>query len=501
MIDLGVLRSEARREQGRRDLLSYATLVNPKYRTPRHIQYLAGLLTAVERGEILKLAISAPPRFGKSRILAHFCGWWLGREPGRNLLLISAGQSLSVRNSKWIRSDLESGHYPWPSEISAESSSVLNWATNTGATVRALSSQATVTGFQADMCLVDDVQPDMMTAMTRDSLEEWLRSVLETRLEPGAPMVMINSRWSTDDIFSRFQQGESADDWTFVNLEAIAETQPDPIGRELGESLWPERWSLPVLEKKRKSVGTMVWESQYQGHPTVEGGRLIKVSDIQEFDFLPAQPKKSEEADLLSRILGEQDYSRHAQPLAVDFLKVVGIDCSGTSLAKGGGSGSYNALVSLVYDDVRGDYFICDVIRKRADFDQWRMECAKYLGMNPPDVCVIENAASGGRLYQALRGMVKCPLKLVEPRLSKEERLLQVISAFEGKKVHVRRNASWCKDYLSELQDFPAGRFSDQLDATVWAMLEVRHVRARYRGDQLFSQQIEQLESNGWMSR
>ena len=38
----------------------------------------------------------------------------------------------------------------------------------------------------------------------------------------------------------------------------------------------------------------MVWESQYQGHPTVEGGRLIKVSDIQEFDILPAQPKKSE---------------------------------------------------------------------------------------------------------------------------------------------------------------------------------------------------------------
>ena len=206
MMDLAVLRSEARGEQGRRDLLSYATLVNPRYRTPRHIQYLAELLTAVERGgEIQKLGISAPPRFGKSRILAHFCGWWLGREPGRNLLLISAGQSLSVRNSEWDSGRPRVGTYPWPSQISAESSSVLNWATNTGATVRALSSGSTVTGFRP-------IMPSQRRSAghddgdDRDSLEEWLRSVLETRLEPKAPMVMINSRWRQTTYFRVFNR-------------------------------------------------------------------------------------------------------------------------------------------------------------------------------------------------------------------------------------------------------------------------------------------------------
>lgn len=53
-------------------LLDYCQHLSPQYMRPKHIEYLASKLEAVERGEISRLAISMPPRHGKSELASNF---------------------------------------------------------------------------------------------------------------------------------------------------------------------------------------------------------------------------------------------------------------------------------------------------------------------------------------------------------------------------------------------------------------------------------------------
>lgn len=485
-------------EIARRDLLCYCRRVDDKYQTPKHIEYIAGLLDKVERGETLKLGLVAPPRFGKSRIVTRFASWWLHKEPNRHLLLVSASQTLSIRNSKWIRADVQSPEYPWPVTISEDTSSVLNWSTSAGSSVRALSIGTTITGLQADFAILDDVQADEMTPQTRDALEDFLRGTLETRLEPGAPVILINSRHGTDDIFARLvENGEDADAWTSENLEAICETLPDAIGRDIGESLWPQKWPVHLLEAKKLSVGQRVWESQYQGSPLPEHGRLIDVSLFKDYDVLPVAPQP--QWDPIMHIYDSP--LNAARPVTEGrFLTIVGIDTSGVTTTTT--SGSWSAWVTCMMDCTTGDIFVTDMQRCRnVSFEELRRRVVAHLAKCNPDLVVVENASQGGRLAESIRGMTRCPVQLVEARASKEERVIAVLPLLEGGRMHIPARAAWRTDFLKELANFPAGKNSDITDAWAYAVNYCRMALARRRGDALFDAQVRALEAGGFMAR
>jgi predicted phage terminase large subunit-like protein len=332
-----------------------------------------------------------------------------------------------------------------------------------------------------------------MTPLTRDALEEFLRSVLETRLEPNAPTILINSRWSTDDIFARIQNSEDGDAWTCVNVEAVCETQPDPIDREPGESLWPERWSAELLQKKRKAVGDFVWESQYMGRPTVEGGRLIPVALLRDYDTLPTPPQP--QWDPMALIY--ESPLDAARPAASWLIRVCGIDTSGvTTTTK---SGSWSAWVTCAVDTVTGDIYIIGMERVRnVPFEDLRQRVLTHLVMHDVDLAIIEDASQGGRLAESLRRMCRTPIQLVQPRESKEQRCINVLPLIEGGKVHIRTRAAWRTDAVREWGDFPASAHSDATDAFVYALTYCKTAVARRRDDALWDEQLRQLEA-GWM--
>jgi predicted phage terminase large subunit-like protein len=494
------IKDEAAREMARRSFADYLSYIDPKYDTMSpHICYLSNLLTRVECGEVEKLIITIAPRTGKSRLLSRFSSYWLGRNEGQSLLLLSASQSLSIRNSRWIRNDVLSERYPWDVSIDDQASSILAWRTSTENEVRAFSSGSVLMGQQGNLILADDLQAETMTAQTRDSLEQWLRSVLETRREPNSPLVILNNRWSTDDLVARLVEGPDGDSFEVVNIEAIC-TDPDadPLQRNEGESVWPSRWSVDLLEKKKKAVGSHVWESSYQGHPTPEGGRLINVSLFKDYESLPTAPVQPYDP---ARALFPEAYgvldSAKANPRS-QFVKVCGIDTSGVVSTTT--TGSWSAWVTVLLDTRTGDIYIthCDRVRN-VGFEELRQRVLTYLNMTGNiDLCVIENASQGGRLAESLRGMTKVPVQLVEAKRSKEDRVITILPLLEGGKIHIPKAASWRQTFLKELADFPAGRSSDIVDAWAYAVAYCKIAIARRDDDDLFEQQLRRLEG-GWM--
>jgi phage terminase large subunit-like protein len=88
---------------------------------------------------------------------------------------------------------------------------------------------------------------------------------LDTRLEPGATVIIVATRWHSDDLIGRVTQRMEA--WEVISLPAIA-LEDDPIGRAPGEPLFPERYDLKRLDQIRRArAGTYLWESMYQQRP------------------------------------------------------------------------------------------------------------------------------------------------------------------------------------------------------------------------------------------
>lgn len=133
--------------------------------------------------------------------------------------------------------------------------------------------------------IIDDPYKNMEEADSRahrDKVEEWFNAVVTTRLAPGAPMILIQTRWSEQDLAGMLEARdrelpEGEREWRFLNLPAVAERGvADALGREPGEYLESARGRTPEdWERVRRNVGPRVWSALYQGRPTPAGGALF----------------------------------------------------------------------------------------------------------------------------------------------------------------------------------------------------------------------------------
>ncbi len=203
-------------------------------------------------------------------------------------------------------------------------------------TFRAIGMQGGVTGRRGDLILIDDPvknQQQVATKGQRDKLYTTYQRDIYSRLAPGGAIVLIMTRWHEDDLAGRLirdmKSGEG-EAWEIICLPAIAEPgrreawdtvdggadkgayleavnlpagspysrseaedgqEPpgdpegvalpiveaiDAIGRRAGEALWPERYDLAALEKKRGVSGSLAWAALYQQRPRLEEGGLLQ---------------------------------------------------------------------------------------------------------------------------------------------------------------------------------------------------------------------------------
>ena len=102
-----------------------------------------------------------------------------------------------------------------------------------------------ITGYGADLLIVDDPiknRAEAESATYRDKLWDEYQSTVSTRLHAGGAVIIILTRWHEDDLAARLLNPEygKVEDWDIISLPAVCEDPAtDPLGRELGEALWP----------------------------------------------------------------------------------------------------------------------------------------------------------------------------------------------------------------------------------------------------------------------
>lgn len=290
---LSQVRTRAKRElnqrvEARNSLLEYTRYTFPGYRVGRMHRLICEKLEAVERGEIPRLMILTPPRHGKSELVSkRFPSWMLGRRPSRQIISASYGSDLAAdfgRDVRNIVASLEHGVLFPGSGLAGDSQAKNRWHTEAGGSYVSAGVGTAITGRGADLLNIDDPVKDRAEAESetvRESIWNWYTSTAYTRLMPGGAVVLTMTRWHEEDLAGRllYEARNGGDQWDVVFLPALA-IAGDPLGREVNDPLWPERYNAANLTQIRAAIGERDFGALYQQDPQPPGTSFFDIRDV-----------------------------------------------------------------------------------------------------------------------------------------------------------------------------------------------------------------------------
>lgn len=274
----------------------------------------------------------------------------------------------------------------------------------------------------------------------RNKVWDWFTSTAYTRLSEGGGMIIMNTRWSTEDLTGKILQKMSigeCDNYTIFEFPAIA--THDETYRKEGEPLHPERYSLAKLEAIRNTIGVKDWASLYQQSPIPDGGGMFKQDWLQYYDELP---------DHFDKIVMSFD-------MTFKDTKTSDYVCGQVWIQE---KGSF-----YLVDQIRGRYDFVTTLRKFVEFTRKHDYCMRKL---------IEDKANGTAVINTLKSRMSGIIPIV-PHESKEARASAVTTLWEAHNVFLPNpdKYQWVgREFVPELLVFPGGKHDDQVDCMTQAL-------------------------------
>ncbi|MFE3992289.1 terminase large subunit domain-containing protein [Streptomyces goshikiensis] len=257
-----------------------AVLTDGREMQAPHLDLIDKAFIDMAEGRLDRVMLTMPPRHGKSRRASRWAPlWYLRRNPGHRMMIASYSSDLADDHGRWIRDAIltwgeDLGIHLKPGSQAANRFDIVGGEGG----LLAAGIGGGLTGRGAHIAIVDDPVKDMADADSptmRKRAWDWWTSVLQTRIEPNGAICVIQTRWHEDDLSGRILESER-DAWHVIDLPALADSPDDPLGRPLGQPLWPERFDTIHHAKTRKRVGERVWGALYMQKPRPPEGGVWK---------------------------------------------------------------------------------------------------------------------------------------------------------------------------------------------------------------------------------
>ena len=284
MIDKSLIKLHAKIELARREFFFYCNLKAPDfYKSDRKylVELCNDLQSFYESDEYDALIINEPPRHGKSRTASLLVEWILGKNQDEKIMTGSYNETLSTMFSKNVRNGImETKADPmkpvysdvFPNVRIKRGDGAMNlWSLEGGYNnYLATSPGGTATGFGASLLVVDDLiksYEEACNEATKEKHWEWFTNTMLSRLEEGGKIIIIMTRWASDDLAGKALEElpESGYKIKHINMKAL---QDD------GTMLCEEVLSRKSFEAKKKVMGEDVVSANYQQEPIDLKGRL-----------------------------------------------------------------------------------------------------------------------------------------------------------------------------------------------------------------------------------
>lgn len=419
-------------------------------------------LVRVANGELNRLIWTMPPQEGKSqRVSRAFPAWLLMRNPDLRIAIVSYEAGIARRWGRAIRNDILT-HPDLGMSVRPDTSAAHEWqlADHDGG-VYSIGIGGALTGRPIDgVLIIDDPLKGRAEADSeayRKACIEWWQETGSTRLAPGTPVIVVQTRWHEDDLAGWLQTHDEG--WTTVNIPAMADHDPestdpalavDPLGREPGDYLESARGrTVQGWEQTRRQVGSRGWSALYQGRPAPAEGGILKRGwwRYHSGGGVYGMPDGSWRAANADQVIQSWDMS-FKDTKASDFV------------------------VGQVWVRRGATAYLVDQVRDRMDFPA---ACAAVKAMSAkwPQTALklVEDKANGPAIIAQLRKDVP-GLVAYNPEGSKEARCHAVSPFVESGNVELPDPgaAPWVGGFIEECSAFPNGAHDDQVDTMTQAL-------------------------------
>ena len=406
------VKHQAKLELARRSIWEYSKLRHPDfYKEDR--EYLKMLCNEIqtfieEKGRDKKfLLLNLPPRIGKTFTVKNTCEWLFGNNPKLKIItgsyneILSGIFALQVRNTiqeektdnRIVYSDIfpntkikygEARANLWALEGQEEKSFL------------ATSPTASATGMGCKILIIDDLIKNDMEAYNELVLEKhwaWFTNTMLSRLEGNHWLVIvIQTRWSENDLSGRLLQSEYKDLVKQITLTMVQED---------GSMLCDEIMNRETYELKIKEMNLDIAEAIYNQKLIDVGNRLYR-----EFKVWQELPKYSKKWNYTDTADTGEDY-----------------------------------FCSINYIEYEKEVYITDILFTQDSMDITEEATADLLFLNDVNEAVFESN-NGGRFFSKKVGdkirekykSNKCVIKPKTQRNNKESRILA--------------NSSWVNEHI-----------------------------------------------------
>ena len=439
------------REKATSSFLDFSRYVWPEMLVGEHHRRIAAALDRVVAGKCKRLMIAMPPRHGKSQMGSYlFPAYLMGKLPQSKLIVGSHTAELAQRFGRMIRNLVEDDKYGelFPeTKLSVDSKAAGRWNTSQGGEAFFIGKGGAMTGRGGDIIILDDIldEQDAISDTAMENTWEWYTSGPRQRLQPNGSIIVINTRWKTDDLSGRLlrQQGQlKTDQWELLEFPAILPS---------GNPLWPEYWSIDELEKVKMSIGLKKWNAQWQQQPTNDDGAILKRDWWNKW--------------------------KHAEPPACEYL-IQTLDTAYSKKETADFSVIATWGVFVPSTDSGPALILLSVKKGRWDFPELKRIAKEEYKYWEPDNVLIEAKATGTPLQHELRKM-GIPITMYSPGgrrtgQDKVSRANAVAPILESGMVWYPEDEEFAQELVEECAAFPNGSHDDQVDVTVMALMRFR---------------------------
>jgi predicted phage terminase large subunit-like protein len=452
-------------ERARRSLVEFIQMVWPILEPARKfirgwvVDAICEHLEAVTRGEIKKLLINVPPGCMKSLTTNVFWPaweWGPAGLPSMRYISASYSERLTMRDNRRCRNVITSEIYQrhWGDKFSlmGDQNAKLHYANDATGFKLATSVGGLATGERGDRFVIDDPHnvTESESELKRETALQWFTEVVPTRLNDAdkSATVIIMQRVHERDISGLIlSEGlgfdhlclpmEYEDDHPFMSKTRVNFVDPRTTD---GEFLWPQRFSPNYLDNELKPTlrswgGEYAVAGQLQQRPSPRGGGMFK----------------------------RDDFGVVAQtPTGEVVRRVRGWDLAAT--AKGG---KFTAGVLLARTRT-GRIFVEDVVRGQWSDLEVEMQI-KAAAMRDGKRTCQSLPQDPGQAGKAQKSALARLLEGFDVHFSlesgdKEHRARPIAAQTEAGNVSLL-NCGWNEKFLGEVETFPRGAYSDQVDA------------------------------------
>ena len=411
-----------------------------KFQVAKFHETLADTLHKVHKGEIKRLIINIPPRYGKTELAVKmYIAWSLAKNPAAKFIHLSYSDSLALDNSSMTKEYINSDAFGrlWDIKLKKDSQSQKKWYTTDGGGVYATSSGGAITGFGAGSggaIIIDDpLKPDdAISDVRRSFINNRYNTTIRSRVnDRDVPIIVIMQRLHEEDLSGYLLDGGSGEEWHHLKLSALDDDN---------KALWPEKHSFDELEAIRQA-DRYTFSGQYLQLPSPpEGGEWRK-------DWFNIVNRAELPNDIVYEMYIDGAYTKDTRN------DPTGIQISGKS-----GDNLY------IFKSI-------DKYLEMPELKNFITSFVQSCGV-PVSQILVEPKASGKSLVQLLRRETRYNVSELTTnfvRYSKIERARASSPFIEGGRVYLVKD-NWNDAFLQQVSTFPNAKHDEHIDVTSYAI-------------------------------